>query len=79
VNPFIPEKLPLDDLDWARLAPLIGQADCQPALFEGVTHPQLARHKTSYLSCKGDLCDISVAQNPSHLAMASGFVTNHDR
>jgi Fic family protein len=34
--PYIPQELPLEHLDWARLVPLIGRANYQLAQFEGV-------------------------------------------
>jgi hypothetical protein len=36
VNPHIPQKLPLDDLDWVRLIPLMSEANRQLARYAGV-------------------------------------------
>lgn len=36
--PFIPESLPLKDLDWAPLIPLLGRANRELARFDGLLH-----------------------------------------
>ena len=36
MQPFEPHKLPLTDLDWRRLLPLVGQANSALAYYDGL-------------------------------------------
>jgi len=36
MKPFVAERLPLTDIDWAPLVPLIGQANRALALYDGI-------------------------------------------
>lgn len=35
MNPFIPQKLPLKDLNWEKFVPLIGKANAAIARYDG--------------------------------------------
>ena len=37
-SPFVPQELPLADIDWEPLIPLIGQANRALAHYDGVLH-----------------------------------------
>ncbi len=41
MNPYIPQKLPLEHLDWERLSPLIGQANHQLGHYAGLLSAML--------------------------------------
>jgi Fic family protein len=38
MKPYIPEKLPLKSLDWTKIIRLMGQANYELALYEGILH-----------------------------------------
>ena len=73
MQPYVPNKLPLERLDWTKVIRLIGQANAELArydgILQGIVNPQVSRQSAKWSCAKSSthnlLKDPIITESPS--------------